>query len=97
MDSTNYTWTTTVYNCDTVSSYYWEHSVDGFNYTYLSSGSSYTGQLPNVEVIFLRVTITCSNGETKTKALRILNIDGDAPCKFNERTLTKLRKDIPNI
>lgn len=72
-NNTTYTWCAQPYNCSTVTSYKWFKSLDGYNYTQVGSSSCYSSTLPNNADMWMKVTITCSNGQTATHILKILN------------------------
>lgn len=85
-NSGNYTWCATVSNCTNVSSYYWEYSTDGFNYSPWSTFHCNVASMPLNEDLFLRVTATCSDGRTAIDFFVTLNLD--APTLVSNQTIS---------
>ena len=65
-------WCADVYGCTNIASYNWQYSTDGFNYTNIFGSNCITRTAPsNSNQFFLRVIVTCANGETGTDTHRI--------------------------
>ncbi len=68
-----YTWCANVNNCDNVASYNWEYSYDGFTYFAFGTAECRTAQLPIDRDLFLRLTVTCTDGQVSTAWHSVIN------------------------
>ncbi len=76
-----YTWCANVDFCHgTVTTVDWEYSYDGVNYFPFAAGTCFDSQMPLHENLYLRVTVTCSDGQQAVDWHVTLNNNGDFPC-----------------
>lgn len=69
-----YTWNSSVVGGQTpYASYQWEYSYNGSTYYGLSTNASFTGQLPINQNLYLRLTVTDSNGDPDTDTHFVFN------------------------
>jgi len=67
----------------------WEISTDGFNYTSLEINElCYSDYVPVDKDLWIRVTVTCSSGESKIAWLRVINSD-IFRCTINRNMITQ--------
>lgn len=65
-------WCANVSDCDNITNFNWAYSTDGFNFTNFFGGSCATFTTPSgVSQFFLRVVVTCSNGEMAEDVHRV--------------------------
>lgn len=75
-NSGTYTWTANVSSGVSPYTYVWHYSLDGYNYTgTLGTSSSITAPLPLDNDLFLRVTVTSSDGQTAVDYHTTINLD----------------------
>lgn len=75
-NSGTYTWSANVSSGVSPYSYVWHYSLDGYNYTgTLGTSSSITAPLPLDNDLFLRVTVTSSDGQTAVDYHTTINLD----------------------
>lgn len=74
-NSGTYTWYANVSN-GTASSYLWKYSLDGYNYNgTLGTSSSITAPLPLDNDLYLKLTVTSSNGQSAVDYHFTMNLD----------------------
>lgn len=94
-----YTWCVNVTSCDDIADITWEYSVDGFNFFPVSGNNlCWTGNIPQDNDLSIRVTVTCSDGQTDTAWYWVTNEDKD-PCdpKFNEESTEVTQRNNSNV
>jgi len=65
-------WCANVSDCNNITSYNWAYSTNGFNYTNIFGGACVSFTVPSgVSQFFLRVTVTCNNGEQAEDVHRV--------------------------
>ena len=80
-NSGTYTWCVDIGNCGgSIASIEWEYSYNGFNYLPFTAGECFTKQMPIVEDLYLRVTVTCSDGQVDSDSHVTLNNSGIPTC-----------------
>ncbi|MFP4025536.1 MAG: T9SS type A sorting domain-containing protein, partial [Thiohalospira sp.] len=99
-NSGTYTWSANVSNGDSPYSYVWHYSLDGYNYTgTLGTSSIITAPLPLDNDLFLRVTVTSSDGQTAVDYHTTINLDagfGD-PIDPKDPMLKSVTDSIGNV
>ena len=90
-----YTWCASVDNCANVLWVKWEFSLDGFNYSTISSNSlCITKSLPFNRGIWLKVTAKCSDGQIKTVWQYVWNEDEMGPCDPIPLVQSEQKKEV---
>jgi len=94
-----YTWTAYVSGGVLPYAYVWHYSLDGYNYTgTLETSSSITAPLPLDNDLFLRVTVTSSDGQTAVEYYTIINLDAEfANQIYTEQPLLKSVTDTIDV
>lgn len=85
-NSGSYTWTASVSSGVSPYSYAWHYSLDGYSYYgMLGATSSITAPLPLDNDLFLRVTVTSSDGQTAVDYHTTINIDSGFGDQINPK------------
>jgi len=85
-NSGSYTWSANVSSGVSPYSYVWHYSLDGYNYTgTLGTSSSITAPLPVDNDLFLRVTVTSSDGQSAVDYHTTINLDAGFGVPINSK------------